>query len=113
VTAVGTALEHDQDRGSEPCGDVCRRSRPRGARARLGAQLEARFPEHREPEADARMHPAARLGTMLRRVSENELKPRGERLVVLIDGLDEYDPPAGTPGRDPLAAFLLARCRAA
>ncbi len=72
----------------------------------LVAQLEARFPEQREPEADARMHPAARLDTMLRRVSQNELTPRGERLVVLIDGLDEYDPPAGTPGRDPLAAFL-------
>jgi len=72
----------------------------------LVAQLEARFPEHHEPEVDARMHPAARLGTTLRRVSENELKPRGERLIVLIDGLDEYDPPAGTPTRDPLAAFL-------
>jgi WD40 repeat protein len=72
----------------------------------LVAQIEARFPEQREPEADARMHPAARLDATLRRVSENELTPRGERLVVLIDGLDEYDPPAGTLGRDPLAAFL-------
>jgi len=72
----------------------------------LVAQIEACFPEQREPEVDARLHPAARLDTMLRRVSEHELVPRGERLVVLIDGLDEYDPPAGTPGRDPLAAFL-------
>ena len=44
----------------------------------LVVQIEARFPEQREPEADARMHPAARLDTMLRRVSENELVPRGE-----------------------------------
>ena len=72
----------------------------------LVAQIEERFPEQREPEADARMHPAARLEATLRRVSAHVLAPRGERLVVLIDGLDEYDPPADTPGRDPLAAFL-------
>ncbi|HEX2691618.1 MAG TPA: AAA family ATPase, partial [Kofleriaceae bacterium] len=72
----------------------------------LVAQIEARFPELDEPDADPRMHPAARLDAALRRVSENELTPRGERLVVLIDGLDEYDPPAGSPARDPLAAFL-------
>jgi len=72
----------------------------------LVAQIEECFPEQREPEADARMHPAARLEATLRRVSERVLAPRGERLVVLIDGLDEYDPPANTPGRDPLAAFL-------
>jgi WD40 repeat protein len=71
----------------------------------LVAQIEARFPDQHEPQANARMHPAARLDTMLRRVSENELVHRGERLVVLIDGLDEYDPPAGASG-DPLAAFL-------
>jgi WD40 repeat protein len=72
----------------------------------LVAQIEARFPGAREPEADARMHPAARLEAALRRASEHVLVLCGERLVVLIDGLDEYDPPAETPGRDPLAAFL-------
>ncbi len=72
----------------------------------LVAQLEQRFPDQRELEADARMHPAARLGAALRRVSASALAPRGERLVVLIDGLDEYDPPAEMRGRDPLAAFL-------
>src|SRR5512147_99153 len=71
----------------------------------LVAQIEERFPQQRESEADARIHPAARLEAALRRVSENVLAPRGERLVVLIDGLDEYDPPASAPGRDPLAAF--------
>ena len=63
-----------------------------------------------EPEADARAHPAARLHAALQRVSEHQLVPQGQHLVVLIDGLDEYDPPADTrvrgPGRDPLAAFL-------
>src|SRR5215510_12360387 len=72
----------------------------------LVAQIEARFPEQREPEADLRMSPAARLATTLGRVSDRELVPRGERLVVLIDGLDEYDPPPAPPARDPLAAFL-------
>ena len=57
------------------------------------------------------MHPAARLNAMLQRVSEHQLVPHGQRLVVLIDGLDEYDPPAGSPtarspDRDPLAEFL-------
>jgi len=70
----------------------------------LVAQLEERF-ELREPEADERLHPAARLHRMLSRVSSHQLGPRNERLVVVIDGLDEYDPPATAAG-DPLAAFL-------
>ncbi|TMQ17784.1 MAG: NACHT domain-containing protein [Deltaproteobacteria bacterium] len=77
----------------------------------LVAQIAARFPDPPEPEADARMHPAARLHAALQRVSQHQLVPQGRRLVVLIDGLDEYDPPAGSvaagaPGRDPLAEFL-------
>ncbi len=70
----------------------------------LVAQLEERF-ALQEPEADERLHPAARLHRMLSRVSSHQLAPRNERLVVVIDGLDEYDPPATTAG-DPLAAFL-------
>src|SRR5262249_56082300 len=57
-------------------------------------------------EAEARLAPAARLGAALLRVSERALMPRGERLVLLIDGLDEYDPRPGSPLGDPLAAFL-------
>jgi NACHT domain len=73
----------------------------------LVAQLGLCFPAQREQDGDARMHPAARLEAALRRVSQHELIPRDERLVVLIDGLDEYDPPASLPrGHDPLAAFL-------
>lgn len=39
------------------------------------------------------MSPAAQLTAALMSVSERVLMPRHERLVVLIDGLDEYDPP--------------------
>ena len=71
----------------------------------LVAQIEERFPGQHEP-ATGVQHPATRLVATLARVSMKELVPRGERLVVLIDGLDEYDPPAGAPTGDPLAAFL-------
>ncbi|HWO19184.1 MAG TPA: CHAT domain-containing protein [Kofleriaceae bacterium] len=70
------------------------------------AQIEECFPGQREPEADERKHPAARLAAILARVSAKELIPRGERMAVLIDGLDGYDPPVGAPAGDPLAAFL-------
>src|SRR5215468_783266 len=72
----------------------------------LVAQIEDGFPELREPEADERRHPAMRLSRALSRVSEQVLVPRGARLVVLIDGLDEYDPPPELSAGDPLAAFL-------
>ena len=72
----------------------------------LVAQIEERFPERTESLADRRSHPAMRLAAALVRVSANELVPRGERLVVLIDGLDQYDPSPGSAATDPLAAFL-------
>jgi hypothetical protein len=64
----------------------------------LVAQIEERSPELREPDADARKHPAARLAAALARVSAK--LARGERMVVLIDGLDEYDAPARAQIRD-------------
>jgi hypothetical protein len=73
----------------------------------LVAQLEARFLDTREPEGDAQLAPAARLAAALRRASELVVS-RGERLVFLIDGLDEYDPRPGSPPGDPLGAFLPA-----
>ena len=72
----------------------------------LVAQIDERFPAAREPDSGVRMHAAARLARALSRVSERELGARQRRLVVLIDGLDEYDPPAGTLPGDSLAAFL-------
>ncbi|HEY0479709.1 MAG TPA: AAA family ATPase, partial [Kofleriaceae bacterium] len=71
----------------------------------LVAQIEERYPGQREPADDAQLSPAARLAAMLTLVSPSELVPHNQRLVVLIDGLDEYDPPPGTTG-DPLTAFL-------
>src|SRR6185295_5716090 len=72
----------------------------------LVAQIDAPFPGARDPAADARLAPVARLAAALLRVSERALVPRGERLVLLIDGLDEYDAPLGPVPADPLAAFL-------
>ncbi|HET7502486.1 MAG TPA: AAA family ATPase, partial [Kofleriaceae bacterium] len=72
----------------------------------LVTQIEARCPDAREPEAAARLGPAAQLAAALLRASERALVPRGERLVLLIDGLDEYDPRPGSLPGDPLAAFL-------
>jgi hypothetical protein len=66
----------------------------------LAAQIEACYPAQRVPDAP----PKSRLVDLLSRVSARELVPRGDRLVLLIDGLDEYDAPAGA--YDPLAAFL-------
>jgi WD40 repeat protein/nucleoside phosphorylase len=68
--------------------------------ASLAAQIEAQFPSQRD--ADAR--PDARLADLLVRVSARELQPHRKQLVLLIDGLDEYDNPTGAG--DPLAAFL-------
>jgi WD40 repeat protein len=72
----------------------------------LVAQLEPHFPGVRELDTEERRHPAARLAAVLETVSKNALVPRSERLVVLIDGLDEYEPLAGATAVDPLAAFL-------
>ncbi len=72
----------------------------------LVAQIEAQVPEMREPESEARLAPAARLAAALQRVSERALVPRSERLVLLIDGLDEYDPRPGSLAGDPLGTFL-------
>jgi hypothetical protein len=49
----------------------------------LVAQLAQCSPDQRELEADACMHPAARLEAALRRVSASALVPCSERLVVL------------------------------
>jgi hypothetical protein len=106
--AVGAAVPHHFiRRGMYDWDD------PRKLVGSLVAQIEDGFPELREPDGDDRLHPAIRLAQALSRVSEHVLQPRGERLVVVIDGLDEYDPPigasAGPPAAsagDPLAAFL-------
>ncbi|TMQ04800.1 MAG: hypothetical protein E6J91_42455, partial [Deltaproteobacteria bacterium] len=70
----------------------------------LVAQIEVRCPEAGEAGAGAGMHPAARLGMALR-CAARVLRPRSQRLVVVIDGLDEYDP-SGDAGDDPFADFV-------
>ena len=72
----------------------------------LVAQIDTRIPGQREAEADMGQAPAERLTTALVRVSQHQLVPRGERLVLLIDALDEFDAPAELLNGDPLAAFL-------
>jgi hypothetical protein len=66
----------------------------------IAAQIEDRYPAHRDPEA----RPGARLIELLDRVSARELVPSGRVLVLLVDGLDEYDVP--TEVCDPLAVAL-------
>jgi hypothetical protein len=46
----------------------------------------------------------SRLVDLLSHVSGRELVPRGERLVLLVDGLDEYDAPA-FPSRATTCSF--------
>jgi AAA ATPase domain/WD domain, G-beta repeat len=75
----------------------------------LVAQLAVRFPDARGAEGDEKIHPAARLAAMLERVSAEALAEGDERLVVVIDGLDEYDPATEVRGGDPLGAFLPYR----
>jgi hypothetical protein len=66
----------------------------------LAAQIEACYPAERDPDAP----PESRLVDLLTRVSARELAPRSGHLVILVDGLDEYDAPADA--YNPLAAFL-------
>lgn len=59
--------------------------RPDAVVHNLCAQIERLYPEL----SDAEQPVEARLGELLRRVSKRHLSPRGDRLVVVIDGLDE------------------------
>jgi hypothetical protein len=70
---------------------------PERIAAALAAQIEARFPELRDPAAK----PEGRLIELLGRVSKR-LGPSGD-LVLLVDGLDET---RADPGDNPLPRFL-------
>ncbi len=74
--------------------------KPEAVKAHLAAQVEALFPEQKDPEPQAEI----RLGELLRRVSKQVLEPRQERLVLVVDGLDEVEVEAG--GANPLKRFL-------
>jgi WD40 repeat protein/nucleoside phosphorylase len=74
--------------------------RPEVVAQNLAAQVEKLF--SLQAHRDAR--PAFRLREVLQRVSEEVLVPRGERLILVVDGLDEAKP--GPLGENPLPQFL-------
>jgi hypothetical protein len=61
------------------------RVEPWGIARALAAQIEQRYPALRDPYA----RPEARLAELLSRLSARELVPRGARIVLVIDGLDD------------------------
>lgn len=66
----------------------------------LCEQIEQLFPE----KARIELPSEARLGDLLKRVSKNYLVPREERLILVIDGLDEVA--SDSAGKNPLPRFL-------
>ncbi|WP_169800712.1 AAA family ATPase [Archangium gephyra] len=74
--------------------------RPEVAARNLAAQVEALLPEQAQPDA----RPELRLQENLQRISDEVLVPRGERLLLVVDGLDEAEPVAD--GQNPLPYFL-------
>ena len=73
--------------------------RPQVVKRNLAAQVEALYPE----QAD-RSTAESRLRELLQRVSSEVLGPRQERLVLLVDGLDEVE--VESDGSNPLPRFL-------
>ncbi|WP_437616219.1 ATP-binding protein [Sorangium sp. So ce834] len=80
--------------------DVMDWDRPEAVARSLSAQIEALYPAQKDPEA----RPESRLIELLARVSKRELVPRGERLVLVVDGLDEAR--SDGAGQNPLPGFL-------
>ncbi|WP_437553965.1 TIR domain-containing protein [Sorangium sp. So ce367] len=80
--------------------DVLDWDRPEAVARSLSAQIEALYPAQKDPEA----RPESRLIELLAKVSKHELVPRGERLVLVVDGLDEAR--SDGAGQNPLPNFL-------
>ncbi|WP_437971620.1 AAA family ATPase [Sorangium sp. So ce260] len=80
--------------------DVMDWDRPEAVARSLSAQIEALYPAQKDPEA----RPESRLLELLARVSKHVLVPRGERLVLVVDGLDEARSEGA--GQNPLPGFL-------
>ncbi|WP_437330326.1 ATP-binding protein [Sorangium sp. So ce381] len=80
--------------------DVMDWDRPEAVVRSLSAQIEALYPAQKDPEA----RPESRLIELLAKVSKHELVPRGERLVLVVDGLDEAR--SDGAGQNPLPSFL-------
>ncbi|WP_437581085.1 TIR domain-containing protein [Sorangium sp. So ce887] len=80
--------------------DVMDWDRPEAVARSLSAQIEALYPAQKDPVA----RPESRLIELLAKVSKHELAPRGERLVLVVDGLDEARSEGA--GQNPLPGFL-------
>ncbi|XXU80314.1 AAA family ATPase [Sorangium sp. So ce1151] len=80
--------------------DVMDWDRPEAVVRSLSAQIEALYPAQKDPAA----RPENRLIELLARVSKHKLVPRGERLVLVVDGLDEARSEGA--GQNPLPGFL-------
>ncbi|WP_437767623.1 TIR domain-containing protein [Sorangium sp. So ce281] len=80
--------------------DVMDWDRPEAITRSLAAQIEALYPAQKDPDA----RPESRLTELLAKVSKRELVPRGERLVLVVDGLDEAR--SDGAGQNPLPGFL-------
>ncbi|WP_437916839.1 AAA family ATPase [Sorangium sp. So ce302] len=80
--------------------DVMDWDRPEAVARSLSAQIEALYPAQKDTEA----RPESRLLELLAKVSKHELAPRGERLVLVVDGLDEAR--SDGAGQNPLPSFL-------
>ncbi|WP_438006201.1 AAA family ATPase [Sorangium sp. So ce321] len=80
--------------------DVIDWDRPEAVVRSLSAQIEALYPAQKDPAA----RPENRLIELLARVSKHELVPREERLVLVVDGLDEARSEGA--GQNPLPGFL-------
>ncbi|WPB73808.1 TIR domain-containing protein [Archangium violaceum] len=74
--------------------------RPEVVKRNLAAQVEALYPELADPES----RPESRLRELLQRVSHEVLVPHQERLMLVVDGLDEAAVDAD--GSNPIPRFL-------
>lgn len=74
--------------------------RPEVVVKNLCAQIEQRYPDHRLPD----LPPEIRLGELLKRLSRSTLAPQDQRLLLVLDGLDESASHAA--GGNPLQRFL-------
>ena len=93
-TLPGPTPHHFIRRGNEGW------DRPEMVVQSLCDQIEQHFPE----KASAELPSEVRLGDLLKRVSKNHLAAHEERLIVVIDGLDEAA--SDSAGKNPLPRFL-------
>lgn len=82
-----------------------RTTQPDDVAASLADQLEAQFPAQRDA-SEAGLEPILRLDGLLDRVSQKVLGPAGQRLIVVLDGLDEAEGTGPDDLQNPLRRIL-------